>query len=222
MRSRFPSVLAAGVLRDRLSAPAGAVIGIAVTGLVTALLCGDAGVTMLLVAPMGASAVLVFAVPASPLAQPWPVIGGNVISALVGVAVVHALPGSSLAAPLAVGGAILAMALTRSLHPPGGAAALTAVIGGAPVLGAGYAFAFVPVGVNAVAIALVGVAFHRLSGHSYPHRAPTLAAPRAADLQAEDIDRALAEFGDTLDIDRDDVERLVRRAEHHAATRRAA
>ncbi|MEG8058719.1 HPP family protein [Sphingomonas sp. 22L2VL55-3] len=74
----------------------------------------------LLVAPIGASAVLIFAVPASPLAQPWSVVGGNIISALVGVTAARFVPIPYLAAGVAVGGAILVMSLLRCLHPPAG------------------------------------------------------------------------------------------------------
>jgi HPP family len=116
-------------LSDRLFACFGALCGIALTGWLSAWLVGGS-TALLLVAPMGASAVLVFAVPASPLAQPWPVIGGNVLSALVGIGIARVVPVPGLAAGLAVGGAILVMSLTRSLHPPGGASALLAVIGG--------------------------------------------------------------------------------------------
>ncbi len=87
----------------------------------------------LLVAPMGASAVLLFAVPASPLAQPWSIIGGNTISALIGVIVAHFVHEPALATGIAVALAIAAMSFTRCLHPPGGAAALTAVLGGPAV-----------------------------------------------------------------------------------------
>src|SRR5205085_807791 len=61
---------------ERLRAGAGALIGIALTGGVAHLLIGDASAIPFLIAPMGASAVLLFAVPASPLAQPWSIIGG--------------------------------------------------------------------------------------------------------------------------------------------------
>src|SRR5690606_419609 len=108
---------------------------------------GDTASLPLIVAPIGASAVLLFAVPASPLAQPWSIVGGNTISALVGVTVVTFVKEPVLAIGLAVSLAILAMSLTRSLHPPGGAAALTAVIGGLAVSRAGFWFPFVPVAI---------------------------------------------------------------------------
>jgi CBS-domain-containing membrane protein len=84
-----------------------------------------------LIAPFGASAVLVYAVPNSPLAQPWSVVMGNTLSALVALGVLIALPQPEAAVPLAVGLAIAAMLAARALHPPGGAVALLVALGGA-------------------------------------------------------------------------------------------
>jgi CBS domain-containing membrane protein len=109
------------------------------------------------------------------------------------------------------------MSLTRSLHPPGGASALLAVIGGPAITGAGFGFAFVPIALNAGLLALVGVAFHRLSRHSYPHH-PRVAPP-AAPFLAADIDLALADLSDSLDVSREDLEALVGRVAFHAAER---
>jgi CBS domain-containing membrane protein len=224
----FVPILAGATLRDRALACFGAVVGIALTAALTAPALG-AGWSALIVAPMGASAVLVFAVPASPLAQPWPVIGGNVISALVGVAVARLVPDPVLAAALAVGLAIGAMSLTRSLHPPGGAAALTAVLGGPAVASAGFLFALVPVGVNAVVLVAAGVAFHRLAGRSYPHGAaaaspnPHGTADAPAQLRTgvreEDVDAALARLNESFDIDRGDILRLIGAVEQQALVR---
>ncbi|WP_037492623.1 HPP family protein [Sphingomonas sp. PAMC 26605] len=209
-------LLAGADLPDRLFACVGATCGIALTGWLSGWLLGWPS-ALLLIAPMGASAVLVFAVPASPLAQPWPVIGGNVLSALVGIGIARVVPMPGLAAGLAVGGAILVMSLTRSLHPPGGASALLAVIGGPAISAAGFGFAFVPVALNAMLLALAGVAFHRLSRHSYPHHA--LAAPPTAPFLTADIDLALADLGDGFDVSRADLEALIGRVAFHAAAR---
>jgi CBS domain-containing membrane protein len=209
-------MLAGASLRDRLITSIGGMAGIAVTSLVAIAALGTGAPWPLLVAPIGASAVLVFAVPASPLAQPWPVIGGNVVSALFGVAVARLVPVPHLAAGIAVGGAILVMSLLRCLHPPGGAAALTAVIGGPAISSLGFAFAFTPVAVNAVVLVAAGLLFHRLSGHAYPHR-PTGSLPNAATRQ--DIDRALADTGETFDISPEDLELLFQRVEHHCRER---
>lgn len=214
----FRPILAGARPRDRLIACAGAAICLALTVLICAQLPLAASDLPLIVAPMGASAVLIFAVPASPLAQPWPVIGGNTLSALVGVAVFQHVPDAGLAAGLSVGLAILVMSLCRCLHPPGGAAALTAVIGSQGIHTAGYAFAFAPVALNSIALVALAMLFHRVSGHSYPH-VPVPAPLEAAGLHLEDIDRALAELPDSFDISREDLDVLLSRAEAHAIAR---
>ena len=94
----FVPNLAGATLRDRLFACLGALIGIGVTGAICSLLYGANPHLPLLVAPMGASAVLLFAVPSSPLAQPWSILGGNTISALVGVTAARAIHDPAVAA----------------------------------------------------------------------------------------------------------------------------
>ena len=229
-RSRlFAPVLAGATLRDRLVACLGALIGIGLTGLVCSLLFRGTPGLPFIVAPMGASAVLLFAVPASPLAQPWPIIGGNTISALVGVAVARIVHDPALAIGIAAALAIAAMSFTRCLHPPGGAAALTAVLGGPAVAASGFLFPFVPVALNSVLLVALGFCFHRLSRRAYPH--VPVAAPvnphRTADLpprmrvgiRSDDVDAALAALQEIFDIDRDDIERLVRQVEMQALIR---
>lgn len=225
----FYPILAGATLRDRAIGCVGALLAITLTGLVSGVFLGGGPHIPLIVAPIGASAVLLFAVPASPLAQPWPVIGGNAISALVGVIVAHLVPDLVLASGLAVALAIAVMSLTRCLHPPGGAAALTAVIGGASVTSAGFWFPLVPVALNSVLIVGLAVAFHRLTKHTYPHvppAAPTnrhATADRPAELRVgftpDDVDAALATLGETFDIDRADLDRVLRQVEQQAFSR---
>lgn len=214
---RWRPLLAGATPGDRLIACLAAAVGVAGMGVACAAMPWNA--VPLIVAPMGASAVLLFAVPASPLAQPWPVVGGNLLSALVGVAVAKTLSTGVLGAGVAVGLAILVMSLARCLHPPGGAAALSAVIGGPAVVEAGWRFALVPVGVNAVALLAFGLAFHRLHGRRYPHRAAPVPVPRR--FEAADLDQALAEAGEAFDIAREDLEHLLGLAEAAADRRRA-
>ncbi|MER9423712.1 HPP family protein [Mesorhizobium sp. M0317] len=225
----FVPILAGATLRERLIACIGAMIGIALTGAIGALVLGNGPHVPLLVAPMGASAVLLFAVPASPLAQPWSIIGGNTISALIGVIVAHFVHEPALATGIAVALAIAAMSFTRCLHPPGGAAALTAVLGGPAVTSAGFLFPFVPVALNSIILVALGYAFHRLSRRSYPHvQAPapksthgTIDPPAQERIgfRAEDIDAALAALDETFDIDRNDLEQLLRQVELQATMR---
>jgi len=215
----FAPLLAGGTSRDRAVAGLGALIGIGLAGVVAAWTLGGLAAPVL-VAPMGASAVLLFAVPASPLAQPWPVIGGNTVSALVGVLAARVIPDASMAGGVAVAGAILVMSALRCLHPPGGAAALTAVIGGEAIRAQGFAFALIPVAFDSAVLLALAWAFHRWSGHSYPHRARVVPEPAGEPLHREDIDRALAETGEAFDIAREDLDQLLNLAERHAAARR--
>ena len=225
MRSIFIPIMAGASLGDRLIACIGGTAGIAITAFATQYALGTSAAWAWLVAPMGASAVLIFAVPASPLAQPWPVIGGNVVSALVGVGVALIVPWPAIASGIAVGGAILAMSLLRCLHPPGGAAALTAVIGGPAVVATGWLYPLFPVGLNAVVLTATGILFHLVSKHSYPHR-PDRDVPipvRDSDDQPfhpDDLDAALADLGETFDIEPEDLGQLFDRVRYHAAKRR--
>jgi CBS domain-containing membrane protein len=224
----FP-ILAGATLKERLIGCLGALIGICLTGLVCGLFMGQGPHLPLIVAPIGASAVLLFAVPASPLAQPWSIVGGNTISAFVGVTVTTLVTDPTLAIGLAVALAILVMSLTRSLHPPGGAAALTAVIGGAAVTRAGFWFPLVPIAINSLILVALGMMFHRLAGRQYPHRqtiAPvnthkTADPPPAlrVGFNSEDIDTAIASLNETLDISRADLDALLRQVELQALLR---
>ncbi|MBP2316347.1 HPP family protein [Azospirillum soli] len=226
----FRPILPGANLQDRLVACCGALLGIALTGLLCHNLLSSLSVAPALVAPMGASAVLLFAVPASPLAQPWPIIGGNTLSALVGVLIAAVIPDPMVAGAVAVALAIVAMSLTRCLHPPGGAAALTAVLGGPAVATSGLGFAFFPVAVNSVLLVAAGWLFHRYSGHSYPH-VPAIrpATPQPASgspqpqlrggVTASDVDDAIQKLGEALDVSREDLGMLLAQAELNAMER---
>lgn len=161
---------------------------------------------------MGASAVLIFAVPSSPLAQPWSVVGGNTVSALVGVLCLMIIPDQALAAAVAVGLAIALMFALRCLHPPGGAAALLAVLSGAKL-----SFVAFPVLVNAIVLVAVGVAYNRITGRAYPH----IPAPsHLSRFSKADFDMALAHYNQVLDVDRGDLEELLEAAESASYERR--
>jgi CBS domain-containing membrane protein len=132
------------------------------------------------------------------------------------------------ASGVAVSLAILAMSLTRSLHPPGGAAALTAVIRGHAVTSAGYMFALTPVAINSAVVVLVAISFHRLAGTNYPHRTAAVASQHGTTdppaytrvgFSPSDIDVALASMGEAFDIDRDDLALLLRHIELQALSR---
>ena len=125
-----------------------------------------------------------FAVPEGPLSQPWAVVGGHTLSALVGVMSASLVPEPLLAACLAVGGAIGVMQLCGCVHPPGGATALSAVVGGAGVHALGMQYVLTPVLLNAAIIVGVAVAFNGLLARrrypAYFARAEHARAPIAA------------------------------------------
>jgi CBS domain-containing membrane protein len=204
----------------------------ALVGIVLATLAGkafDIGPAALpfIVAPIGASAVLLFAAPASPLAQPWPVVGGNIVSSLVGVASARVLDDTALAASFAVGAAIALMMLLRCLHPPGGACALFASVGAPAVHQQGFAFAVFPVAVNTVVLLVIAIAVNNLTGRRYPHVPAAAPAGVGSDpapserigVRTGDVAAAIARLNQGLDILPDDVVALIRDAEAHALDR---
>ena len=199
----------------------GALVGILVCGAAARWVPGGPEMLPYLVAPMGASAVLLFAVPASPLAQPWPVVGGNLVSTAVGLTCHYLIGDALVAAAVGVGAAIGVMMLLGCLHPPGGACALLAATATPVIDQHGYAFVALPVAVNTVALLLVGAAVNNLTGRRYPHR-PAPPTPGPVDdlgVQAGDVERAMERLG-RFDVLPEDVVALLRDAENHALDRR--
>ncbi|MDA8092249.1 MAG: HPP family protein [Nitrospiraceae bacterium] len=147
----------------------GSALGIGACGYLSARYFTGMDLT-LIIGSFGASAVLIYAAIKSPLAQPRNLIGGHIIGGLVGVACWR-LFGSSewLAGAMAVSLAISAMLMTRTLHPPGGATALIAVIGGAKIHKLGYLYALVPSGLGALVLLVVALVVNNMaSGRRYP------------------------------------------------------
>lgn len=118
-----------------------------------------------LIGSMGATTVIVFGLPESPMARARAVVGGHVISALVGVTVATLLPGGHwYASALSVTLALLAMRATNTLHPPGGATALIAVIGPSSLRALGYGYVVAPVLIGAATLFVVGACTRWLAG----------------------------------------------------------
>jgi CBS domain-containing membrane protein len=202
---------------ERWRSVAGAGLGILFTALVSRWWAGAGAVGPWLVAPLGASAVLVFALPASPMAQPWSVVGGNTLSALVGAACAMLVPDPAWAAALAVAAAIALMFSLRCLHPPGGATALLTSLGAV-----GFHFSLFPMFVNSLLLVVAGVVYNSLSGRRYPHaqlRSSPEGANTPARFSAADLDAALAHYNQVLDVSRDDLEELLHHAESAAYQR---
>ena len=204
--------------KQRFRAVAGAFVGILVAGVLSRMIGDASGLGPWLVAPMGASAVLIFAAPASPLAQPWAVLGGNTISALVGTACVLLIPDPAVAGAVAVALAIGLMFQLRCLHPPGGASALLMVL----THTAHFQSSAFPVLFNSALMVLAGMAYNSLTGRPYPHTqaAPSPSAvPGGSRFSAADLDAALAHYNQVLDVSRDDLEALLHEAESAAYAR---
>lgn len=199
----------------------GAGLAIALTGLVAQTLLGFDPALPWLVASMGASAVLVFVLPASPLAQPWPMFGGHLVAGTIGFAC-HALMGPQwVTAGIAVALAIAGMSLLRCLHPPAGGTALLTALASPAIAAEGPWFLLAPLELNVIILLAAGFAWNRLTGHSYPHRpAPQVAQSGWVGLVEEsDLDAVLAEWDEVLDVSRDDLAALVQATEQKVRER---
>lgn len=176
------------------------------------VLVPGAGLTL----PLAASAVLVFALPNAPLAQPWSVVVGNAGSAGVGLLAGALVPDPVFALPAAFGAALLLMSVLRALHPPGGAMAVTAA---ALMLQgqAGPGWALWPVGGESVLLVLAGLAWNGATGRVYPlRRSPP---PRVL-TDAGTLRTLLADFRQSANIGVTDLARIIAAAESDAAARR--
>jgi CBS domain-containing membrane protein len=211
--------------REKARSALGALIGIAITSLLTRLLLGPDPSLPFIVAPLGASAVILFALHASPLAQPWPVFGGNTLSAFVGIGCGMLFHDPLVAGTVAVCGAIVVMFLARCLHPPGGAAALLTALGGPAIAHYGFAFALIPVAFNSAVIVGAAIGYNRLCGRRYPHTHSAAEADKkvaqhrphpSVGVTPEDLDAVLRQHTELLDISRDDLEDILQRAEMRA------
>jgi CBS domain-containing membrane protein len=153
---------------ERIRSVFGAFIGLMLV-ITTAKYLGELGsIDEWLMASLGASALLVFALPGSPMAQPWAVIAGNTLSALVGITCTKWVEQPLLALPLATSASILGMFMLRCLHPPAAAVALIVVLGHI----SSYRYAFFPVMVDSTLLILAGAAYSNLTGKAYPNRPP--------------------------------------------------
>ena len=151
---------------ERFRSCGGAFVGLVLVFTVAKLLGDLSGIDEWLMASLGASALLVFALPGSPMAQPWAVIAGNTLSALIGITAAILVNESLLAMPLAASFSILGMFVLRCLHPPAAAVALIAVLGHVVT----YRYAFFPVLIDSVLLVIAGAIYSNLTGKPYPNR----------------------------------------------------
>jgi CBS-domain-containing membrane protein len=170
---------------------------------------------MLVLASMGASAFLLFVTPHSPMAQPWPVIAGHLVAALIGVACAHWISNAALAAAIAVLLSIFAMHLLHCLHPPSAATAMIAVLGGPEVHAIGWQFCYEIVAINASLMVVLAIILNNLvPGRRYPmrhtHHAHHLQFSQQANLQhpellEEDFKWALSQMDGLIDVSAEDL-----------------
>jgi CBS domain-containing membrane protein len=151
---------------ERIRSVFGALIGLMLVLTIARYLGELSGLDEWLMASLGASALLVFALPQSPMAQPWAVIAGNTLSALIGISVIHVINEPLLAMPLAASLSILGMFVLRCLHPPAAAVAMIVVLGHVMH----YRYAFFPVMVDSILLVLAGAVYSNLTCKRYPNR----------------------------------------------------
>jgi CBS domain-containing membrane protein len=229
LRSFGPAVARTSPV-EALRAGLGALIGLGLTGLFVLSPGIDLTTGLYLVAPLGASSVLLFAVPNSPLAQPWSAIVGNTLAALVGVAVCMFVTEPTLRIALAVGLAIAATILARAVHPPAGAVAMTAAMSPDAIQHLGFWFALAPIATGTTALVLVAIAYARLTGRRYPfrqfeepnrHGTDDAAPLERLGLSETELSDILDRYRQSFNLGVEDLARLIGAAELQAAAHHA-
>ena len=208
---------------EKLASTLGGIIGINLIAWVSYQITGASGAA-LIVPSMGASAVLLFAVPHGQLSQPWALLGGHISSAFVGVTCYMLVPDLFLAAGLAVGLAIGLMHVLRCIHPPGGATALAAVIGGESIHALGYKYVLTPILLNTVIILLTAIVFNSFfPWRRYPTSLmhfrdipPDIENKPSQVIDKIHIEQALEDIDLVIDLNADDLQQIITIALEHA------
>lgn len=179
----------------------------------------DPHFAVVIVPSMGASAVLLFAAPHAPFSQPWNLIVGHALSALVGVTCWQWIPELAIAAAASVALSIGVMYITRSIHPPGGATALAAVIGSDSIHELGFAYEFQPILLNAFVLLLAAIAVNRFfSWRRYPaYSRPEKDVQKPLSnsyppIEHEDFVYALSQVDTFVDISEEDLVKIYQLA----------
>lgn len=199
---------------EKLISSAGAFLAVAALTLEIGQISTEFSVVIPVLASMGASTFLLFAVPHSPMAQPWPMLGGHIVSALVGVACASLIPHPVVATASAVALAVFAMHMLHCMHPPSAATAMIAVLGGPEVHALGYAFCYEVVALNAVTLLLLALFINNIMpGRRYPmfdshhpHHERFIAKPvKQTQLTEEDFEWALGRMDGFVDVSKEDL-----------------
>lgn len=215
---------------EKLRSALAGFVAILMLGFVSSYFVSGVGLPIL-VGSMGASAVILFAISHSPLAQPWPMIGGNLLPALIGVTIAKLVPDMVLAMALSLALSLLVMQMLHCLHPPGGAVAILPMLGGPDVLAMGFHFVLIPVGLNVLLMLLLALLINNvLPGRRYPARAfpsqdkrhqhsDPVSLERLGVNQA-DLHNALKEMNTYLDVSEEDLGQVYKMAGMHAYRRK--
>ena len=204
--------------REKIISALGGFIGILCIFYTSSIFIGTEE-AVYIIPSMGASAVLLFAVPHSPLGQLWNVFGGHCISAGIGVICARYIPVYGVAVASSVGLAILAMYYARCIHPPGGATALAAVIGGPQIHALGFQYILTPVAINTVVILVVAFLFNAAFKW---RRYPAFLAPKEiklpktpdgyAPVDHANLVYALSQIDSFIDVTEEDLLKIYRLA----------
>ncbi|WP_298495887.1 HPP family protein [uncultured Maritimibacter sp.] len=211
---------------EALRAGVGALVGLGLTGLFLLSPHLDAGGGLFLIAPFGATSVLLFAVPNSPLAQPWSAIVGNTLAAVIGIAACLTVPDPVLRIALAVGLAITATILCRAVHPPAGAVAMTAAMSPEIARELGFWFALAPVAIGTTALVVLAALYARITGRRYPfrqfddpskHRTDDRNPTERLGLSENELTAILDRYSQSFNLGVEDLARMIGAAELQAA-----
>ena len=172
-------------------------------------------------ASLGASALLVFVLPSSPMAQPKAVIGGNLIAALVGVSCAILIPDVRISMPLAIGISILGMLYFNCLHAPAAATALSAVLGHIIT----FRYALFPVLIDSILLVIAGILYNKATYKKYPHpqNLQNSSSKIPVNNQYGDelaINQALSKYKEFIDINSGDLANIINQVELHAYEQR--
>jgi len=199
--------------RERLVSALGGFVGILVVFATSRAVLGAAA-SPVMVLSMGSTAAMLFAVPHGALSQPWPLLGGHLVSGLIGIACLLHVPDPLFAASLATGLSLGAMHYLRCIHPPAGATALAAALGNESVRAMGFGFVAAPLMLNVLIILAVAIAFNALfPWRRYPAFLVRAAAPAPAAegyeaISHEDFVYALSQLDSFIDVSEEDLLRI--------------
>jgi CBS domain-containing membrane protein len=185
----------------------------------------------IIVASMGASAVILFIIPHSPLAQPWPLVGGHLISAIIGITCAQLIADTIFASACASGASVFAMLLLRCLHPPAAATALTPILAGGPFNFMNYSFVLMPVGINVAIMLVMAIVINRwVLRYEYPivphkadnkkHKQGVMIQPsQRTGISEQDLEQALENMDMFMDISTGDLSKLLTDAQKQSFKR---